>query len=118
MLNLLWTFFYSFWQKYIKPSGHTDSQCDHMLRLFSNLWPFITMKFCTVAYEISKAGTNLCQIRNKNTKSCPKIFKIDSGQQGQLTLSFLEKIFEERGVRSKAGTAFVTTLLTVGIITF
>ena len=72
------------------------------------------MKFPKLVQIFAKFEIKIPKVAQRFLKFC----HTDSGQQGQLTLSFLEKIFEESGVRSKAGTAFVTTLLTVGIITF
>ena len=49
-------------------------QYELMARLFYNLWPVATMKFCPVEKKIDNLGTNVCQILTEPYQKLPKEF--------------------------------------------
>ena len=50
-------------------------QCDQMARLFFNIWPFTTMKFCPKAYKKSKSGFTTLPNIKYTFQMLPKISK-------------------------------------------
>ena len=48
-------------------------QCDQMVRLFFNIWPFVTMKISPKCHKFAKAGSGFSQIRNKPSKNWPRL---------------------------------------------
>ena len=48
-------------------------QCVQMARLFFNIWPFASMKTCSMAQKFPKVGPNFPQIGNKPSENCPRL---------------------------------------------
>ena len=40
-------------------------QCDDMARLFFNIWTFVAMKICPIAYFFAKVCSKFCSILNE-----------------------------------------------------
>ena len=51
----------------------SSEQCDQMVRLFLNIWPFATMKTRQRCYKFAKVGSAFCQIRNELSKVCQRL---------------------------------------------
>ena len=56
------------------PVSYTN-QRDQMEKLFSNIWPFTTMKICPMAQKIPKIGSNFGRILIKPSKNYQRILK-------------------------------------------
>ena len=50
-------------------------QCDQMVWLCFNIWPFETNKICPVFIKFAKVSLIFCQIRNKLSKICQGLVK-------------------------------------------
>ena len=49
----------------------TSLQCDQKVRLFFDIWPFVTMKISQKCHKLAKVGSAFCQMRKKLTKIYP-----------------------------------------------
>ena len=68
----------------------TSLQCDQKVRLFFDIWPFVTMKISQKCHKLAKVGSAFCQMRKKLTKIYPIL--INFCQKGE-TLPNLVNVF-------------------------
>lgn len=48
-------------------------QCDQMAKTFFNIWPFVTIKMCPIAFAVCQNRLKISRIPNNPSKYCPRL---------------------------------------------